>query len=817
MEKFFLLDASIDHVAMIIVNFAIAGYLFSLKNKDKSTWMLAFYFLSFGIFSIRLFLHVSWLDYNFMYLTEMGMALLFVSLFFFIPFSLYYYKPFNKIATGIILTVAILITVGFFGLYAFLAIRSPWTVFQFASDQFFFNNTGRFIGIPATVLNFTPAFVLYLKSVKYSENKDNLFKRLFFAKGRISKSCKRFAWALLSLMLPAASGTLAYLGILSYDIVRIIMIMSTLLLIFVVVIVYLNNSMEPTTFMIKIIGITLVTVIIFFAVVGLLVITWEKDGYDRNRLSEVKNIERYLNISEEEKVPFGELIKDKKIIIPGKIRYISSRPVSDGIYSKNYSLLYNRTKNISSEELYQSDKLEKDNKIRKMIRSLEGKKIKDGDGKTRILSNDDAKRIALEKISEEKVVLMKRGGRVWDYSDLKTYYTTFKFRSNGSIYELGYEYTDYRKKIHVLSFWLLIVLLILCVVILGIFPLFFRSVLTVPLRVLLGGVREVNEGNLAIQVPIKTQDEIGFLASSFNSMVASISKAQSELKYYAENLENMVRERTEELQAAMEELEATNEALVLTRDSLWGEMEIAKKIQTVLLPESPSIDGFEISAKMIPAENVGGDYYDVINYGGIDWLIIGDVSGHGVPAGLIMMMAQTSIHSVLEKHHNLKPSKLLSLVNKVLRKNIILLKEDKYMTITALAALKDGKFMFSGLHQNIYIYRAQSGNVDSIETDGAWVGLLDDVEDKMNNKILQLNRGDTMILYTDGIVEAWLEGTVKDKRDPEMDMYGDDKLIELLRKNGNDNCDNIKKAILDSLNEYAVDDDVTIVVIKRTA
>ncbi|MCP4135249.1 MAG: AAA family ATPase, partial [bacterium] len=96
-----------------------------------------------------------------------------------------------------------------------------------------------------------------------------------------------------------------------------------------------------------------------------------------------------------------------------------------------------------------------------------------------------------------------------------------------------------------------------------------------------------------------------------------------------------------------------NARLLVHRENgakLEKEMEIAANIQTGLLPQNPFIKDYEISAYMNPADDVGGDYYDIINAEGRDWIVIGDVSGHGVPAGLIMMMVQTSIHTVLTQH-----------------------------------------------------------------------------------------------------------------------------------------------------------------------
>ncbi|MCP4134815.1 MAG: SpoIIE family protein phosphatase, partial [bacterium] len=276
-----------------------------------------------------------------------------------------------------------------------------------------------------------------------------------------------------------------------------------------------------------------------------------------------------------------------------------------------------------------------------------------------------------------------------------------------------------------------------------------------------------------------------FILSSRFSRAFDIVEIQSEeLKDLNINLENKVEERTEELKAANEEMLAANESLAEARDALWGEMQLAKKIQTVLLNKEPEISGYTIAVHMTPADDVGGDYYDIINIKGYDWIVIGDVAGHGVTSGLIMMMAQTAIHATLEQNPELEPSELLTLINRTLVKNINLINNEKYITITVLAAHKNGTFSHSGLHQDIYIYRSGKGTVDVVETDGAWVGLMDEIGSKLKNLQFELNPGDAMLLYTDGIPEAWVKGSVKGERDPATDMFGDKRLIDLLKKSG---------------------------------
>lgn len=120
--------------------------------------------------------------------------------------------------------------------------------------------------------------------------------------------------------------------------------------------------------------------------------------------------------------------------------------------------------------------------------------------------------------------------------------------------EVGFNYRDYRAYMHKSAKLELVILAIVMFVLLVVFPLFFRSALVNPLYALLAGVEKVNQGNLEVEVPIKVNDEIGYLAESFNGMVSSIRDARRELQDYAENLEEKVKERTKELQEKMDEI-----------------------------------------------------------------------------------------------------------------------------------------------------------------------------------------------------------------------------------------------------------------------
>lgn len=255
------------------------------------------------------------------------------------------------------------------------------------------------------------------------------------------------------------------------------------------------------------------------------------------------------------------------------------------------------------------------------------------------------------------------------------------------------------------------------------------------------------------------------------------------------------------------EIKTTTKALVEARDALWGEMMLAKKIQTILLPVDPVLPGYEVTVHMTPADEVGGDYYDIITVEGINWIVIGDVSGHGVPAGLVMMMLQTSIKTVLYKNPHSMPSELLTDINRVLTDNIRSLGEDKFITVTIFACFDGGRFVYSGLHEDIMVYRSEKASVETVKTKGMWLGIRNEIKTFMEDDELILNRNDVLLLYTDGITEAF---------DKDRKIFSKGKLRQLLEKYGDKSTDEIKTVILSRLEEYRKHDDITMILLKRT-
>jgi hypothetical protein len=191
------------------------------------------------------------------------------------------------------------------------------------------------------------------------------------------------------------------------------------------------------------------------------------------------------------------------------------------------------------------------------------------------------------------------------------------------------------------------------------------------------------------------------------------------------------------------------------RDALFAEIEVAQKIQTLLLPREPMLPGYIVAGQMNPATEVGGDYYDVLETdGGRRLLAIGDVSGHGVTSGLTMMMVRASLVSTLESRVDASLAELYMAMNRCLVRNLERMNMRMYMTFALLEHDGGGRFRAVGNHLPALIYRAAKRTVEEVEISGVWLGVVDRVTaDLVPETTLELARGDTMLLLTDGVVE----------------------------------------------------------------
>ena len=245
------------------------------------------------------------------------------------------------------------------------------------------------------------------------------------------------------------------------------------------------------------------------------------------------------------------------------------------------------------------------------------------------------------------------------------------------------------------------------------------------------------------------------------------------------------------------------------RAKLEEEIAIAKRVQTAVLPRDFDIPGYTIAAAMIPADDIGGDYYDLLVMPDAAWLAIGDVSGHGLDAGLVMMMVQSSVASIVRMRPYGNPRDMIEALNDVLYENIRKrLGQRDHVTFTMFRIGTDGRLVFAGAHEDVILRRASNKKFEKIRTPGVWLGAKRGISSVTLDTSLQLDPGDLMVLYTDGITES---------RDTTGKMLELDGLIDIIKEVVDRSVEEIRDHVMARVQTRMArqDDDMSIVVLRR--
>jgi sigma-B regulation protein RsbU (phosphoserine phosphatase) len=296
-----------------------------------------------------------------------------------------------------------------------------------------------------------------------------------------------------------------------------------------------------------------------------------------------------------------------------------------------------------------------------------------------------------------------------------------------------------------------------------------------PLTQVAASMSRVAGGDLTTRVPAEYKGELGHLAHSFNTMVEEVERSRDELQ------------RTEALRR---------------------EVQIAHQIQTAILPVSPAVKGYEVAARMKPADDVGGDLYDILAFDKTFWVLIGDVSGHGINSGLIMMMSQAAAYGAIADDPLCSPRDVIATVNRVVHENVQRrMRRDDYLTLMAVRHLGDGRFLAAGAHQPVFVVRA-GGTVDVVEASGQWVGLAPDFASGIREHEFRVGPGELVCFITDGVVEA-ANGSGQ--------LFGEDRLAAILRQANGASASHVLGEIFSQVEAHSdvQADDMTAVVLRR--
>lgn len=245
----------------------------------------------------------------------------------------------------------------------------------------------------------------------------------------------------------------------------------------------------------------------------------------------------------------------------------------------------------------------------------------------------------------------------------------------------------------------------------------------------------------------------------------------------------------------------------LEKQRMEEELAIARDLQTSMLPAAcPKVDGFEIAALSIPAREVGGDFFDFIELSDEKLgFVIGDVTGKSV-SGALVMSASRSVFRMLSEEQ-LTVSEIMSRANRRTKKDI-----KSGMFVALLYAFLNSKdrslsLCSAGQTQPVHL-SAKTGEARLVETEGDTfpLGILEEVDYQATR--MELEPGDKVIFYTDGIVEAM---------NTREELFGFERLLEVVRGAKSLTADSLLKAIIDQVNAFAGDaaqhDDLTAIVL----
>jgi serine phosphatase RsbU (regulator of sigma subunit) len=290
-------------------------------------------------------------------------------------------------------------------------------------------------------------------------------------------------------------------------------------------------------------------------------------------------------------------------------------------------------------------------------------------------------------------------------------------------------------------------------------------------------------------------------------------QAEHDLRTLNAELEQRVEERTLELATAYEEIQILNHQLQEENLRMCAELDVARRLQAMVLPpptELEQIQGLDIVGYMKSADEVGGDYYDVLtSQEGLLHIGIGDVTGHGLESGVLMLMAQTTIRTLIDLGES-DPVTFLNTLNRVLYQNIQRMHVDKSLTLS-FVRYHDGQLKLIGQHEELLVVR-HNGQLERVDTMnlGFPIGLEEDITPWIAEATVILESGDGVVLYTDGITEAENE---------QRKLYGVERLCDVISRNWQKPAEGIKQAVIDDvfrhIGQQQVFDDLTLVIMKQ--
>ena len=245
------------------------------------------------------------------------------------------------------------------------------------------------------------------------------------------------------------------------------------------------------------------------------------------------------------------------------------------------------------------------------------------------------------------------------------------------------------------------------------------------------------------------------------------------------------------------------------RERVEQELAVARRIQHALLPKNlPELEGWEIAHHYLPAREVGGDFYDflLLDDGRVG-LVIGDVSGKGIPAALVMASTQSVLRAIAQRE-GITPGQALGEANEVLFTYI-----PPNMFVTCFYGVLDprsGRLSYANAgHDLPYLRRRGGGDAGELRARGMPLGLMPGMS--YEEKEIVFDAGEGVLFYSDGLVEA---------HDPKGEMFGFPRLRALVAEHGEERSlgDFLMEELYSFVGEgWEQEDDITLLTLRRSA
>ena len=300
--------------------------------------------------------------------------------------------------------------------------------------------------------------------------------------------------------------------------------------------------------------------------------------------------------------------------------------------------------------------------------------------------------------------------------------------------------------------------------------------ITNPILALMRGAKAIGRVEMEHTVEVKTGDELEVLADSFNKMAR-------DLKWHMEDLKCTTAEK----------------------ERLQKELEIARGIQLRLLPQHPPyIEGMDLVANNIPAQEIGGDFYDYIPISRGSWgLVIADVSGKGMPAAIFMGLSRTIVRA--SATDNLSAAAAIKQANELICRDST---SGMFVTLFyAILDVKERKLRYVNAGHNPPLLIRNGGEVELLRARGIALGVTHYIDLQEAERTLQ--PGDTIVFYTDGVTEAI---------NAEEEAFGERRLIEIVRENSSlparGIIGKVEEAVVAFAGKEPQFDDITLLVLK---